>query len=399
MDLRGLALIGCRLLALYFAIEALLDLPLALATLPAQFQSFSLATALSAQIPALLHLLAAVGLWIAAPPLAVQFVASVPSSWSGRRRGSEELQRALFAVAGLLFLATLVDDLWQGYLSLQARREAPVAVLAALAVIAAAKIGVAAWLFRGAPRFPLAPPPAPAPSPGMAQLIGDLVASTGSLGARKAVELATTLRKEAETAARHVVRTSLDRVIAAVELRRPDLSSTTAADGTVTIVFSDMEGFTAMTQRLGDREAHKVIKSHNQIVRSALRQHRGQEVELQGDGFLLAFADAAQALRCAAAIQRDCGAYSARHPRHPIRVRIGAHTGTPIQEGDRFFGITVILAARIAAQAQGGETLVSAAVRDPLVGDDSFVFDGGRDAVLKGLDGTHRMYALLKAGA
>jgi class 3 adenylate cyclase len=185
-------------------------------------------------------------------------------------------------------------------------------------------------------------------------------------------------------------------VIAAVEQRRPDFSAATAADGTVTIVFSDMEGFTAMTQRLGDHQAHEVIKVHNRIVRQAVKAHGGKEVELQGDGFLLAFPRAAAALQCAGAIHRDCAAYSETNADSPIRVRIGLNTGKPIKNADRFFGISVILAARIAAQAQGGETLVSTAVREDLADDATFVFDQGREAELKGLDGRHRMFRVLR---
>ncbi|MGH8541025.1 MAG: adenylate/guanylate cyclase domain-containing protein, partial [Stenotrophobium sp.] len=235
--------------------------------------------------------------------------------------------------------------------------------------------------------------------PGLARLVGQFRAQGASANgdtsvAQMLTDLALTLRNEAEGIAKRVVRSSLDAVIAAVEQRKPDFSAATAVDGTVTIVFSDMEGFTAMTQRLGDREAHEVIKVHNCIVRQAVKAHGGKEVELQGDGFLLAFPDVAQALRCACAIQRDCAAYSVGHADRPIRVRIGLHTGKPIKEGERFFGLTVILAARIAAQAGGGETLVSEAVHRQLADTGEFTFDAGREAELKGLDGRHRMFGV-----
>src|SRR4029077_15658304 len=95
------------------------------------------------------------------------------------------------------------------------------------------------------------------------------------------------------------VTTSIDTVVLAVQRGKPDLRRHAAADGQVTIVFSDMEGFTEMTERLGDLRAHKVIRDHNAIVREQVKAHGGVEVELQGDGFLLAFPRAADALGCA----------------------------------------------------------------------------------------------------
>ncbi len=187
------------------------------------------------------------------------------------------------------------------------------------------------------------------------------------------------------------VKRSLDAVVARVEHTRPDLRRHAAPDGRVTLVFSDMEGFTEMTERLGDRAAHEVIKVHNTIVREEVKRHDGVEVELQGDGFLLAFPEARRALGCAVGIQRALAAYSAEHPEQPIRVRIGLHTGEAIQEADRFFGKTVILAARIAAQARGGEILVSSPVREVGAGE-AIRFGERREATLKGLTGTYSLH-------
>jgi eukaryotic-like serine/threonine-protein kinase len=189
------------------------------------------------------------------------------------------------------------------------------------------------------------------------------------------------------------IKNSIDAVAKSVEMKRPDLASRAAPDGTVTLVFSDMEGFTEMTERLGDEAAHKVIRDHNAIVREQLKTHGGYEVELQGDGFLLAFSRAGDALRCAIGIQRACASYNAGHAERSIRVRIGLHTGEPIKEGDRFFGMSVIIAARVAAQARGGEILVSSAVRELTDGDARF--GAGRDVELKGISATRRVFRVL----
>jgi class 3 adenylate cyclase len=160
-------------------------------------------------------------------------------------------------------------------------------------------------------------------------------------------------------------------------------------------MFSDMEGFTEMTERLGDQQALEVARAHNAIVREALAAHGGRELELQGDGFLLAFAAAADALGCALAIQRALTAHSSTNPENPIRVRIGIHTGEPIREADRLFGKSVILAARIAAQAKGGEILVSSVVKDLCEGTGLMRFDAGRELELKGISGKRRVFRAL----
>jgi class 3 adenylate cyclase/tetratricopeptide (TPR) repeat protein len=188
------------------------------------------------------------------------------------------------------------------------------------------------------------------------------------------------------------VATSIDTVALAVQCGKPDLRPHASPDGTVTLVFSDMQGFTEMTERLGDLRAHQVIRDHNTIVREQVKVHGGVEVELQGDGFLLAFPRAADALACSIAIQRTFETYCASHPEQPIRVRIGLHTGEAIAEADRFFGKTVILAARIAAQARGGEILVSSAVREYTNGDDRIAFGEERHASLKGLAGDYTLH-------
>lgn len=363
---------GCRLLALATLI-VMLSL-VAGAAIARRFSPIEAAVAIALLLGALL-------LWFSAASLSAHLVERL---YQGTQRLPEPLPRWIVVLAGLLIAVSALPPLAQLSLS------ALVPLAGGLALAAAANRVACMLLPEEAEPVGIE---APVEAQSVTELIGGLVNASAALGIRRATDLALSIKAEAEGVARRVVRGSLDAVIAAVEQRRPDFSAATAADGTVTIVFSDMEGFTAMTQRLGDAAAHQVIKAHNHIVRRAIRAHGGQEVELQGDGFLLAFADPAQALRCATAIQAQCAEYSRRHPDTPIRVRIGLHCGTPIKEGDRFFGITVILAARIAAQAQGGEVLVSDALRTA-VAEEDFEFDASRVAELKGLSGTHRMHPL-----
>jgi class 3 adenylate cyclase len=177
-----------------------------------------------------------------------------------------------------------------------------------------------------------------------------------------------------------------------VERNRPDLSGAVAPNGTVTVLFTDIEGSTQLTEELGDREWMEVLRKHNEIVRNELELHSGFEVKAQGDGFMLAFSSARDALRCARGIQR---AVARESNGHRLRVRIGLHTGEPIREADDFYGKAVIQAARIAAEARGSEILVSSLVRDLTESSGEFAFATRRDVELKGLSGTHSVSPVL----
>jgi class 3 adenylate cyclase len=215
------------------------------------------------------------------------------------------------------------------------------------------------------------------------------------LGMRIVVEQALALKLQAQGVDSADFKTSIDGVTAAVQRERPDLRPHAAPDGTVTLMFSDMEGFTAMTERLGDLKAREVIRQHNRIVREQLGAHGGFEVELQGDGFLLAFPSARRALLCAIAIQRAFAAYDDAHPEQPIRVRIGLHTGEALREADKFFGKTVILAARIAGSARAGEILVSSVLKELTESIGDIRFTGERQVELKGISGTRRVHSVV----
>jgi class 3 adenylate cyclase len=173
---------------------------------------------------------------------------------------------------------------------------------------------------------------------------------------------------------------------------RDELRSHAAPDGTVTILFSDMEGYTEMTERLGDLRAREILYAHNQIIREQVAKCGGFEVKSQGDGFMLAFAGVSKALRCGVAIQQAFVDYDDRHPEEPIRVRMGLHTGEALKEADDFLGRTVIIASRIADEAKGGQILVSALLKELTDGTGEFGFGDLREVQLKGLSQTYRIY-------
>ncbi len=151
-------------------------------------------------------------------------------------------------------------------------------------------------------------------------------------------------------------------MLATRSLQVPDATSAMKIEAT--LVFTDVVDFTPMTRKMGDLEAYELMSTHRRLVRAEVERHRGEEVELLGDGFLLRFPDPDRALDCAIAIQRGCEALRTRDARWPLRVRIGIHSGSVLRDGDRLFGQAVIRCARISARAGAGEILVSRESRE-----------------------------------
>ena len=114
-----------------------------------------------------------------------------------------------------------------------------------------------------------------------------------------------------------------------------------------------------------------------------------------GDGFMVAFSSARRALGCAIAMQQTLSEHNADCPDEPIKVRIGLHTGEAIKEGEDFFGKSVILAARIASQAQGEQILVSSLLKALVESSGAFEFAEAREVELKGLAGLHQLHQVL----
>jgi class 3 adenylate cyclase len=188
--------------------------------------------------------------------------------------------------------------------------------------------------------------------------------------------------------------TSIQRTEQAVQEARPDVETAAAPDGTVTLMFSDIESSTVLLERLGDMEFMRLLGWHDAILRDAALQHRGFVVKSSGDGFMIAFPSAALALRCGLVIQqRLAGGFDGTQ----VRVRIGLHAGEAVRHADDFYGRTVVIAARIANLALGGEMLVSELVHELARGLGTFQFGAPRTAHLKGLDGEFRVYPVINA--
>jgi class 3 adenylate cyclase len=187
-----------------------------------------------------------------------------------------------------------------------------------------------------------------------------------------------------------------------------------------TVLFTDLAGSTAMMRRLGDEAGREVLREHERITREVLKEHRGAEVKTMGDGFMASFSSVTRAVECAIALQRafaqrneslparpepvegqgaahgSTGSPRAAPESEPVLVRVGLNAGEPIEEEGPdgradLFGQTVILAARIAALAEGGEILVSVAVRELCAGK-RFLFADRGDVVLRGFEDAVRVY-------
>jgi class 3 adenylate cyclase len=148
------------------------------------------------------------------------------------------------------------------------------------------------------------------------------------------------------------------------------------------ILFTDLQGSTAMVQRLGDDGAMRLLRIHDGIIREALARHEGSEVKHTGDGIMASLTSVQKALHCAVEIQQGFAAYNASHE-PAMKVRIGISAGEPVAEGDDLFGAAVQLAARLCDHADPGRIVVSGVVRDLAIGK-GFAFGPGGEANLKG---------------
>lgn len=190
-------------------------------------------------------------------------------------------------------------------------------------------------------------------------------------------------------------RSSIDLVAAAAAADPAPMVQT--GSGTLTIVFSDIEGSTRRAEQLGDEAWMELLSFHNRLVRRQVERAGGYEVKAQGDGFMLAFPSARSAVTCSIEVMRALEVHARSRPNDALRVRIGMHTGEAIEQNGDLFGRPVILAARIANQAVGGEILVSSVVREIVESRGDLTFGASREVTLKGLAGQHFLHPVLWA--
>ena len=152
-----------------------------------------------------------------------------------------------------------------------------------------------------------------------------------------------------------------------------------------TVLFTDIVDSTAMTSRHGDDAAMVMLEVHDRLVREALVAHAGREIKHTGDGIMAAFMSAACAVRAACRVIAALDAHNGAAPPYPVTVRVGISAGEPVEQANDLFGSTVQLAARLCAQAEPGQVLVSSVVADLCLGKGLKFRDAGH-AELKGFD-------------
>jgi len=223
--------------------------------------------------------------------------------------------------------------------------------------------------------------------------IGDTrieIGTSSSAPARTASPMRTTI-DTTETG-----RSSIDAVADAVveDLSVQVLGAAADEPGTLTVVFGDIESSTALAIALGDSAWLDLLRRHDALVRAHVNAHGGRIVKHQGDGYMLCFRSAHSAIFCAIGIQRDL-ARSEWCADYEFRERMGMHTGEVVMDdsGD-LFGKHVVVAARIAALADGGEILVSSLVRQIAEPRGTVTFVSPRDVELRGISGVETVWTV-----
>ena len=162
--------------------------------------------------------------------------------------------------------------------------------------------------------------------------------------------------------------------------------------GIRTVLFTDVVNSTTLTQSLGDEGALAVLGIHDTIVRDALSASGGREIKHTGDGIMASFVSVAGAVRCAIQIQRELEKHAQANPEHPLKVRVGAAAGEPVEQHNDLFGCTVQLAARLCAHAQPEQILVSNAIAELCLGK-GLSFEDVGEVALKGFGSPVRAHA------
>jgi class 3 adenylate cyclase len=162
--------------------------------------------------------------------------------------------------------------------------------------------------------------------------------------------------------------------------------------GIRTVLFTDVVNSTTLTQSLGDEAALAILGVHDTIVRDALSASGGREIKHTGDGIMASFVSPAGAVRCAIQIQRELDKRAQANPEHPLKVRVGAAAGEPVEQHNDLFGCTVQLAARLCAHAQPEQILVSNAIAELCLGK-GLLFEDVGEVSLKGFKSPVRAHA------
>ena len=181
---------------------------------------------------------------------------------------------------------------------------------------------------------------------------------------------------------------TLDDLVSSVLDDHSKTAARGVAEGTLTLVFTDIVDSTRLAETMGDEVWTHLIANHQSVIRAATVEHDGVVVKFLGDGSMLSFQSARAGVRAAIDIQAACSD-------EPFAIRVGIHSGEVMRTGSDVFGLTVNKAARIAAAAGGGEIMMSSTTRDlvgPLEGTET---GEAKTLRLKGIDGEHQIIPIV----
>jgi adenylate cyclase len=186
---------------------------------------------------------------------------------------------------------------------------------------------------------------------------------------------------------------SIDVIASALAPSIPAMGDFSSPDGSVTLMLGEIENASAAAQELGPEAWDQLLRDHRVLVDQLVAHHDGQVVKYEADGFLASFNSAHAGLHGAVELQRTFTGPAGPGAR-PLSVRLGLHSGFVISESDQLLGRNVVLAARIATHAKGGEILVSSSLKQYTEHDPSFTFEPRGEFHFKGLLGEHELFAV-----
>jgi class 3 adenylate cyclase len=187
--------------------------------------------------------------------------------------------------------------------------------------------------------------------------------------------------------------TSIDVIASALGPVAPALGQMSSPDGAVTLMLSDIADAGAAAERLGPERWERLLADHRVLVEQLVAHHDGTIVKFERDGFLASFTSAQAGVHAAIELQRTfTGSDGAGE--QPLAIRVGVHSGFVIANPDQLLGRNVVLAARIAAQANAGEILVSSNLKEYTQSDPTLSFEEHGEYHFKGLHGEHLLFAV-----
>jgi adenylate cyclase len=188
--------------------------------------------------------------------------------------------------------------------------------------------------------------------------------------------------------------TSIDVIASAVEdASVPRLSQQSSPDGAVTLMFCEIANIVTIRTGLSAEQIATLLEDQRRVVHNIANRFAGRVTAEHDDGFLISFDSAHAALHCAVEVQTVV-ASAPTGEQVPVELRMGLHTGFVIGEHERLYGRNVLLGARIAGEAGGGEIVVSAKVREYTRADPGLRFTSRGEHHFKGLHGEHELFVV-----